>query len=329
MDTRIGPLDALPPYLGGKRRIAPLLFAELDRHMPRASWGGLHLLDPMCGGGAVALSAKASGFAVTASDIAERGALVARALVANDAVRLRPVDLVPLFGDGEDTPEREVPGLTSAQSRWFSRALAAADRRPEPRRSLLRLLCMTTDLRAFPMSLPSASDAGYAAEDDFDHVSARRLGHYLRARRALTPRSVGHLAERLNAGVFGGRGRALMGDARDVLAEEQADVVVLAPPYPGTTRYERAYAALDALLGDDGHRAPAPTLDELLDAASGAKWVLLTYGGHGVTLGGLVATVARHRKVVSAVAVPYPHLYAIAKEKNRVSNHEHVVIARR
>ena len=48
------PYGALPPYLGGKRRLAPLIFALLAETRPRASWPGLAFLDPCCGGGAVA-----------------------------------------------------------------------------------------------------------------------------------------------------------------------------------------------------------------------------------------------------------------------------------
>ena len=49
----------------------------------------------MCGGGAVALAAKAQGFEVYASDRARRGAIVAAALIANSSVRLREADWLP------------------------------------------------------------------------------------------------------------------------------------------------------------------------------------------------------------------------------------------
>ena len=46
--------DALPPYLGGKRRLAPLILADLAAELPAAEWPGASFCDPMCGGGAVA-----------------------------------------------------------------------------------------------------------------------------------------------------------------------------------------------------------------------------------------------------------------------------------
>ena len=53
---------ALPPYLGGKRRLCPLIFRELGRVVPRRLWPQLTLLDGFLGGGAVSLFAKAQGF---------------------------------------------------------------------------------------------------------------------------------------------------------------------------------------------------------------------------------------------------------------------------
>ena len=87
--------DALPPYLGGKRRLAPLILADLAAELPPAEWPGASFCDPMCGGGAVALAAKAQGFEVYASDRARRGAIVAAALIANSSVRLREADWLP------------------------------------------------------------------------------------------------------------------------------------------------------------------------------------------------------------------------------------------
>ena len=59
--------DALPPYLGGKRRLVPLILADLAAELPPAEWPRASFCDPMCGGGAVALAAKAQGFEVYAT----------------------------------------------------------------------------------------------------------------------------------------------------------------------------------------------------------------------------------------------------------------------
>lgn len=45
-------MAALPPYLGGKRRLVPLILALLAGVLPRAAWPATTLLDAFSGGGA-------------------------------------------------------------------------------------------------------------------------------------------------------------------------------------------------------------------------------------------------------------------------------------
>ena len=91
--------SALPPYLGGKRRLCPTIFREVDRILPRRHWPDLTFLDGFLGGGSVSLYAKAQGFRVVATDIAERGIVVGEALVANSRVRLTREDVLRLAKD--------------------------------------------------------------------------------------------------------------------------------------------------------------------------------------------------------------------------------------
>lgn len=325
--------DALPAWLGGKRRLAPLIFALLSEELPREQWCDRVLLDPFSGGGAVSLYAKAQGFHVVASDVAERSAVITRAPVANSTLRLRREDALGLFDAPAEYPRvagRYVPAVFSqGQADWIDRALAVANRRGEPTRSLLLLVVIKLVLRLFPMSLPTASDAHRAATGDFDSISPRRLGHYLKARELLTPEGVWALAEEVNAGVFGGLGEARKGDAAEIIQSVPADVVYLDPPYPRTTGYDRTYAVLDTLLGDERPPSRAPGLDELLDAAAPAPFVVLSYGGPAATLDTLTAIVARHRPVRRALAIPYAHLRSVATEEKNAKNREYLILAGR
>ena len=178
------------------------------------------------------------------------------------------------------------------------------------------------------MSLPNATDAARAAAGEYDTISPRRLGHYLRRDRWIQPAGLRTLATAINGGVIGGRGHAAQRDAREAIAASPAEVIYLDPPYPGTTGYG-AYGLLDTLLGDDLPAAPAPRLADLLDAAVAAPIVVLSYGGPGVTLTDVTAQVARHRQVAQARAIPYPRLRAVAKEHTNATSHEYLVIARR
>ena len=141
--------------------------------------------------------------------------------------------------------------------------LTAAAARQEPTRALLELLAIKLVCRLFPMSLPNATDAARAAAGEYDTISPRRLGHYLRRDRWIQPAGLRTLATAINGGVIGGRGHATQRDAREAIAASPAEVIYLDPPYPGTTGYG-AYGLLDTLLGDDLPAAPAPRLADLL-----------------------------------------------------------------
>src|SRR2546427_4617648 len=73
---------AAPPYLGGKRRLCPIIFREIDRVIPCEHWQGLTFLDGFLGGGSVSLYAKAQGFSVVSTDIAARSIVIGDALIA-------------------------------------------------------------------------------------------------------------------------------------------------------------------------------------------------------------------------------------------------------
>lgn len=219
---------ALPAYLGGKRRLCPLIFALLGESLPRGRWPNSVFVDPFSGGGAVALYAKGQGFSDIVSDIAERAAVVARALVANTTCVLRFEDVLDLYREpGLPYPQvaanSSPSGFSQEQASWLDLAVARANRRSEPVRSLLLLLVIKVALRCQPMSLLSGTDARAAATGDYDKVSTRRLGHYLKAsRRLLTPESVWTIAQEVNAGVFGGSGEARKGDALPAITSSQA-----------------------------------------------------------------------------------------------------------
>ena len=323
---------ALPAYLGGKRRLAPLIISLLAEAVPRDRWTGLTFLDPCCGGGAIALTAKAHGFRVVASDLALRAVVPARALVANSQTRLTRSQVADLFrepeGDYPRVASRHTNGaLPAGPAAWIDRAIARATARPEPVRSLLLLAIIKLVLRLQPMSVLDASDAEAAATGDFDRVSPRRLGHYLRANGRFTPQAVWRVAQQVNAGVFGGSGVALQGDAVDVIAATAADVLYLDPPYPKTTGYAQTYAVLDELLGDDLSDSSAPSLDALLAAAAHIPVVVLSYGGPTADLKRLTKLVGRYRRARQALEIPYPHLRSVAREERSRANREYLIVA--
>lgn len=302
--------SGLPPYLGGKRKLVPLIFSALAGAIPPTTWPALNFLDPFVGGGSVSLAAKFYGFDVAAGDIAERSLVVARALIANSRTKILPADITRLLRGLRPADDHGTGGLESP----FADLLVRSESFTEPLRSLLNLAIINSYLRIFPMSLPSASDSRHVVARDWDRISSRRLGHYLRALNRPLEMTLQTAALAVNRSVIGGRGNVVAGNALDTIADSNADIAYVDPPYPGTSGYDAKYRPLDELLGDDRPPESAPALDELFEASAEIRTVVFSYGGPTVTIESLVTGIERHRPVTSAMAVPYRHLKSIAKE---------------
>lgn len=332
--------NALPAYLGGKRKLAPLIFALLATRVSRSSWPQLTFVDPFLGGGSVSLLAKAYGFEIQCNDLAYRSALVGHALIANSSVTLSDADVALLFrepvGDYPRTVEKRFsPSVFSREhARFLDQGLhwARSGAFPDAKRYLVELLLVRWALRCQPMSQLRGTDARAAAEGDFDRVSPHRVGHYVASLRLLRPRAVMAMARQINGAVFPGCGFTSQMDAVDFLDRTEGHVVYLDPPYPGTTTYEREYRALDILL--EGRELPpsrfsshVEALEELFQAAAHIPVWLLSLNNAVLWLEELLDMVRRHRPEAKAVEVPYRHLGSIASEEKNETNREYVVLA--
>jgi len=140
----LGIFKALPPYFGGKRGMATQIF----RHVPSPAEAPV-FVDAFMGGGSVALYAKARGYRVIANDIAERSAIVGRAVIANSTVRLHEDDVrVPLAphpaSDGYVEKTYASDHFLPRHARIIDGALAHARAAANPvRRELLTLSAST------------------------------------------------------------------------------------------------------------------------------------------------------------------------------------------
>lgn len=330
--------DALPAYLGGKRRLCRLIFALLATEVPQSRWRGLTLVDPFLGGGSVGLFAKAVGFHVLCSDIALRSAAIGRALIANSSVTLGHGDIAALLSEpsgpySRRAEERHSPGVFSKpHARLLDRARHNICSFPEPARSLVTVLVVKWALRLQPMSQLRGTDARAAFEGDLDRVSPRRLGHYLKGSTLLTPEVWLSLADDVNTGVFPGSGEAYQEDALTFLPSVQGDVVYLDPPYVGTTSYEREYEVLDDLLeGETRPTSPfsrsTDLLPRLFQACSQIPIWLVSFNNAVLDLQDLLDLVRPLRPNIRAVRVPYRHLGSIASEVKNAENEEFLILA--
>ncbi len=332
--------SALPAYLGGKRKLAPIIFALLDTRVPRSSWRGMTFVDPFLGGGSVSLLAKTYGFRVVCNDVAMRSAVIGRAFIANGSVTLDRADVAMLLREPDVeyahiAEERYVPSVFSREhAQFIDRALwwIRSDYFPEPKRSLALVLLIKWMLRVQPMSMLRGTDARAAFSGDYDRVSPRRVGHYVRSLDLLQPAAWWRLAQEVNLGVLPGGGEARQEDALTLLPRLRGDVVYLDPPYPGTTSYEREYAVLDDLLEGErlevsGFSRSVDLLGELFRACRHIPVWLVSLNNAALELDELQDLIRPHRSNVTAVQVRYRHLASIASEEKNAKNKEFIVLA--
>ncbi len=331
--------SALPPYLGGKRRLCPTIFREVDRILPRRLWSGLTFWDAFLGGGSVSLYAKAMGFRVLATDIAERAITVGEALIANSRVRLSREDVLRLAAP-TDAPagriERDYSPntFTREQSRFLDRAIeiagGTADR---AKAALIRLLAIRVSLLAHPMSQVRAGTIHRLATGEFESITESCLYHYVDGMRLTRPTKLWEIAQAINAGVFQGDGRVVRASVMDVLPMSDVDVAYFDPPYPGVMSYEKEYRVIDEILERRARstspftaRDGASMLDQLFERAMDIPLWLLSLGNAVAGIDELEAKMSRLGRTTRSIEIKYQHLPAVATEVKKQANREFLVV---
>jgi len=331
--------SALPPYLGGKRRLCPLIFREIDRLVPRRRWPEITFLDAFLGGGSVSLYAKAQGFRVVATDIATRAITVGEAVIANSRVRLTREDVLRLLARPADPPGRVetqfVPSVfTKNVGRFMDAAFETADQTGDvAKAALLRLLAIRVALLAHPMSQVRAGTAHRASTGEWESITESCLYHYTEAFRLTTPARLWEIAQQLNAGVFQGEATIVQRSVLEALPEIEADVAYFDPPYPGVMSYEKEYRVIDQLL--EGTARPtspftakdgASLLDGLFERATHIPVWILSLGNEVVTIEELEAKMVKLGRQTKAIAIKYQHLPAVSTAEKKRENREFVVV---
>ena len=331
--------SALPPYLGGKRRLCPLIFREVDRIVPRRRWRDLTFLDAFLGGGSVSLYGKAQGFCVIATDIAERAIVVGKALVENSRVRLTRTDVLRLLAPTDAAPGRVettmVPSVfTKEQARFIDTALRAAEQTPDPAKAaLIRLLALRTALLCHAYAQVRKGTIHRVTTGEYESITESAVYHYIDGLRLTTPARLWDLAQQINAGVFEGRAVVMKRSILEALPEIRADVAYFDPPYPGVMSYEREYKVIDEILeGASRPTSPftaktgASMLDAVFERAVHIPLWVLSLGNAVVGIEELEAKMTRLGRRTKAIALRYQHLPAVATETKKRENREFVVI---
>lgn len=336
---RLSLWGALPPYLGGKRRLCPLIFREIDRLLPRAAWHGRTFLDGFLGGGSVSLYAKSQGFAVVSTDIATRAITVGKALIANSRVRLTHDDVLALVGPSDRPPGRVeqemVPAVFTANvARLIDRALAiAAATGDDAKAALLLLLAIRVAMLEHPMSQVRKGTIHRVATGEYEAITDSCVHHYVEGLRLTRPDRLWAIAQQINAGVFAGEARVVQGNILDLLPSIDADIAYFDPPYPGVMSYEKEYRVIDAILeGSSRPTSPftardgANLIDDLLERAQHIPLWILSLGNEVVTLDELTAKMARLGRRTRSLEIKHQHLPAVATAEKKATNREFLVV---
>lgn len=331
--------SALPPYLGGKRRLCPIIFREINRVIPRRDWSHLTFLDGFLGGGSVSLFAKAQGFRVVATDVAERCIVVGRAVIENSRVRLTREDLlrvlsIPTNGSGT-VEKRYVPTVfPSNVARFLDQALAAASETADTARAaLLRLLVIRVALLTHPMSQIRPGTIHRAVAGEWESITESCVHHYTNALRLIHPARLWTLAQEINAAIFPGTAEVHRRNVFDLLPEVEADIAYFDPPYAAVMSYEREYRILDEIL-EGAPRTTSPftaregarELDRLLESAVHIPLWVVSYGNEAVGVDVLEEKMRRFGRNVRSLAIPYKHLPAVATQDKKNRNREFLVL---
>ena len=236
--------QALAPYFGGKRKLAKKIMRYAE---------GKRFIDAFMGGGSIALLAKAKGFQVAANDVAERSAIVGRALIENDEVFIEEEDVLRLFvpnaANRHYVRDHKANQFKAELCDFLDNARANIDEVNDPiKRAVMMLLWVRIIFYYRPMGTFTHIRAVEKIEDEqADTPILRSLQErYSQPLMAV----VRDLAENINSGVFsnGLENEFHQKDVFEFLSQIEGDTVYLDPPYYGAQSYEYHYNVLDCML---------------------------------------------------------------------------------
>lgn len=291
-------VEALPPYFGGKRKLAPMI----GRYLREAGYGperGLPLLDGFTGGGSTALYFKLLGYETHTNDISFRSSLLGKALIQNSRRHFTDGDLARLMAF--QVPE---PGIvvTKYVPVWFppnhaamiDRLVQFAYRQPEEALQAVTLLIAWKYLISLrPMSQFTSTQAFTIPfnEGRFDDIRQQydgTLKNALKTPKALLRTMIDSVNQAIRPNARANS--ANRGDALEFLLKPQPSIVYVDPPYPNTLGYTAEYHPVDEILTnselpkeESGFSGPDAWafIDSLMAASAHHPCLLVSLGSAG------------------------------------------------
>jgi DNA adenine methylase/adenine-specific DNA-methyltransferase len=324
-------------FMGSKHRLAPRL-AELFATLPPGA-----AVDAFSGSGVVAHTLKAAGRPVLANDHLAFAATIAEATVANDGETLAPADVARICSpnrDGRDFIARTFAGLyfPPEDHAFLDAAWSHVDGMAGARRALaLSALCLAAAWKqprgVFTVTTPRYDDGRRQLRMPLDQLFREAVDSF-------------------NAAVLPGPGQARCGDVFGV--DPRVAVAYLDPPYApprDDACYVKRYHFLEGLAtywrGQEimwetrtrklhkrhtpfaSKRTARSALDDLFAHFAPADALVVSYGSNAdVAAEELEALLARHRRRVTRVEIPYRYAFGTHAAAGRRTATEYVFVAR-
>jgi len=247
--------EALPPFLGGKRRLTDIISSHFQ---------GETVCDIFLGGGSVALKAKLMNKRVIANDLAYRSKIIGEALIGNQNEKITEEDVYSLFIPSKHksfieknyTPKIFIPKV----AKFLDNAFANARKRKNPKKELLELLLVKyiLSLRQYGAFQVGVFDNKMILKGE--EIELLELASESRARKIKDGLSHAlpillKIKDQINGAIFnnGKANQAYQMDCFEFLKlmrekGERIDTIYFDSPYFNSTLYSNHYKVLDEIL---------------------------------------------------------------------------------
>lgn len=311
-------LAATLPWLGSKRGIARQILRVIQEegYEPTETT----IADAFLGGGGFAMAAKALGYCVHGNDMSPISYALGQALIENDERIIQPEErdlaLSAAYGQATIPPPKELNLPDNCRRLLAGMVEVERHLGHTAQGPLLRTWIAKTALTMSMWGIPTMA----AGSREWDQMTA---GQAQQLKRTGRPMKVAKkTCQSVNTGVFSnGQANSMRrGDAVEFLAESDAQICYLDPPYPGTTSYERAYVGVNRLLEPDADSTPSEwsaadgwlLLEKAFDAAESIPlWVLSM--GKGADPDRMVEMMRERGREAEWRSLQHRHLPALKK----------------
>jgi len=336
------PLKALPPYLGGKRKLLGHIFKYLSKPSEAPTF-----VDAFLGGGSVSLMAKAKGYRVICNDIAWRSYIVGKALIENSHIKLDDFDITRLFlpaGDRSDfiSSNFSPDVLPLKNAEFLDNAMSVVNQIKDTKHWLLLLILIKYIIGLRPVgNFGAKAIVHQIVKQQWEDINPKFIKSAAVYNICNHPRTVlSKLLKQINRGVFdnGHTNKIYKQDVFAFLEQlDRGDIIYLDPPYGGTKTYEGSLKELDSILLGKIFKPNKSVfssinaieyLEKLFIAAKRFPIWVISYGNAQISLPSLTNLVSKFKQDVIGEEFRYTHLTGLSTDEHNAQNREYLIYAR-